>query len=84
MLEPDICQVMKKSSWDEQKVIHTNVRSVDFPALPGPWKPVNPTLQKWVTTAQRGPKSPAKKRNLEITPLFAAALSSVISIPSST
>ena len=84
MLEPDICQVMKKSSWDEQKVIHTNVTSVDFPALPGPWKPVNPTLRKWVTTAQRGPKSPAKKRNLEITPLFAAALSSVISIPNST
>ena len=61
LLEPNIWQVMKKSSWDEQKVIHTNVRSVDFPALPGPWKHMNPTLQKWMTIAQRGPKSPIKK-----------------------
>lgn len=74
LLEPNIWQVMKKSSWDEQKVIYTNVRSVDFPALPGPWKHVNPTLQKWMTTAQRGPKSPIKNRNLE-TLLFTAALS---------
>lgn len=84
LLEPDIWQVMKKSSWDEQKVVHTNVKSMDFPALLGPWKHVNPTLQKWMTSAQRGPKSPINKRNLEMMLLLAGALSSVISTPNRT
>ena len=82
---PGIWQAIKKSSWNEEKVIYINARSVDFPAYPCPWKHGNPTLTEMMTSARRGPKAPTKKRNLEMTPSFAAALSSaVVSVPDGT
>lgn len=51
--------------------------SMDFPALPHTWKVVNPTLWKWMTSAQSRPKPLTKKRNLEMIP-FLDALSPIL------
>lgn len=85
LLEPDIWQVMKKSSWDEQKVAYTNVKSMDFPALLGPLETRESYTAEMDDQCSGGGLIPSiNKRNLEMTLLLAAALSSVISTPNRT